>query len=253
MVVVKLMPALALRKLGANRLVRLFSLCIFILVIFAPIRAGAEISSELEVKSDDRFRGRSLSAGNPVVNVDVSIDTVSGIYSGGSATFILASQNRTGFKGVDAHIGFATHIDENVTVDIGVAGYIFTERYSGNTNDQYAEAYIGLSVDRFAVYVHYTPNYFDKNIPVLYADVNYSRSIGSEFSVKAHAGFLVQTSGRARLGNKSTRYDTRLAVSRPIWGLDAEIAFTYGGKDDRYFSGPWGGNSAFVFSVAKHF
>ena len=253
MAVVKLMLALALRKLRANKLVRLFSLCIFIFIIFAPIRAGAEISSELEIKSDDRFRGRSLSAGKPVVNVDISIDTASGIYSGGSATFILASQNRAGFQGVDAYIGFAAHIDENVTVDIGVTGYIFTERYSGNADDHYAEVYIGLSVDHFAAYVHYTPNYFDKNIPVLYADLNYTRSIGSEFSIKAHAGFLAQTSGRARLGNKSTRYDTRLAVSRPIWGLDAEIAFTYGGENDRYFSGPWGGNSALVFSVAKHF
>ena len=253
MVVVKLIHALASGNRLAAELMRLVSFCGIMLALFTPNLANAEISGEVELKSDDRFRGRSLSAGEPVIDADISVDTASGIYAGGSATFTLANQDRIGFQRLDSYLGFAARISENVTVDVGVAGYIFTKRYSGNANDQYAEIYAGLNSGGFAAYLHYTPNYFDRSVPVLYADLNFARSIGSDFTIKAHAGLLAQTSGPPRLGGRLTRYDTRLALSRPILGLEAEIAWTYAGRNDLYFDGPWAGNSALVFSIAKHF
>lgn len=237
----------------AAKIARYGGVCLFLFALFTASKATAEISSEIEIKNDDRFRGRSLSAGEPVIDADISLDDASGMYIGGSATFILAGQDRVGLQGVDAYIGYAGRITENVTIDIGMAGYSFTRRYSGNESDQYAEIYAGLSSGGFAGYVHYTPNYFAKNVPVLYAELNFTRQIGSEFTLKAHAGLLTQTSGPARLGGRTKRYDTRLAISRPILGLEAEMSWIYAGKNDRYFSGTWDGRSALVFSLAKHF
>lgn len=250
---VKLIRALVSRRRLVARKVRLCIPFSIFFALFAAAPANAEISSEVEIKSDDRFRGRSLSDGEPVIDADISVDLPSGLYAGGSATVILTGKDRAGFQAADGFFGYATRIDRNMTLDIGVAGYVFSERYSGNANDQYAEIYAGVSSGGFAAYIHYTPNYFDKSVPVIYSDLNFTRPVGFNFIVKAHAGLLTQTAGRARLGGKSRRYDTRLALSRPIFGLEAEIGWTYGGPNDLYFDGPWKGNSALTFSLAKHF
>ena len=225
----------------------------FALVSGAASPAKAETSAEVEIKSDDRFRGRSMSGGEPVIDADISVDLASGLYAGASATFILSGQDRAGFQGVDGFVGYATRISDGVTIDVGAAGYVFTERYSGNARNRYAEVYAGVSTGGFAAYLHYAPRYFDKDTSVLYADLNFARPIGADFTLQAHVGLLVQTAGTARLGGRSTRYDTRLALSRPLFGLDTEVAWTFAGPDDRYFHGPWSGNSALVVSVSKHF
>ena len=242
-----------LRKRLAARQVKLLSLFVSVVSLFVAHPASAEISSEIELKSDDRFRGRSLSGGEPVIDADVSIDTNSGIYAGASVTVTLSGKSRAGLQGVDAYVGFAKRINKDVTIDVGVAAYAFTQRYSGNFDDRYAELYAGASSGGFAAYLHYTPSYFGKSVPVLYADLNFTRRVGADFTVKAHVGLLAQTSGPPRLADRKTRYDTRLAMSHPLLGLEAEAAWVYAGRDDLYFDGPWAGNSAIVFSISKHF
>lgn len=252
----------ALRALLVGNRVRLLSLCAVALALFALTPAQAEISSEVKLQTDDRFRGRSFSDGQPVIDGDISIDLASGIYAGGSVTFILAGKDTAGLQGFDAHVGYAARINEQVTVDLGIVGYSYTQRYGGNTDAQYAEIYAGISANDFSAYVHYTTNYLDKSIPVLYTELNFTRDIGDDYTVKAHAGLLTQTSGPARLGKevaRSTRYDIRLAVSRPMLGFEAELALTYANalrnpvKNDRYYREQWKGKSAITFSLAKHF
>jgi hypothetical protein len=101
--------------------------------------------------------------------------------------------------------------------------------------------------------LHFTPSYFDRNVSILYADLNLAQPLGSDWTLKAHAGLLTQTSGSSALGSQKTRYDTRLALSRPLLGLEAEVAWTFAGPDDAYYDDPWDGHSAIVFSLSKHF
>ena len=65
---------------------------------FAASPALAEVSGEIELKSDDRFRGRSLSDGRPVVEADISIDSSLGIYAGGSVTATLTGERMAAYK-----------------------------------------------------------------------------------------------------------------------------------------------------------
>ena len=211
------------------------------------------MSAEIELKSDDRFRGRSLSDGRPVVEADISIDSNLGIYAGGSVTATLTGERMAGLQRADAYLGYATRLDDELTFDVGVAGYAYTRRYSGNRDDRYAEVYAGITAGKFATYVHFTPNYFDRNVSVLYADLNFAQPLGPDWTLKAHVGLLTQTSGRPQLARKKNRYDTRLALSRPILGLEAEVAWTFAGPDDTYYDDRWDGRSAIIFSLSKHF
>lgn len=215
--------------------------------------ALAQASASIEVKSDDRYRGRSLSGGKPVIEIDYSLDTESGLYLGGSTSATLTGEDRAGLQGAEIYVGYTTEIVDGLSLDSGVIGYAFTDRYSGNQSDQFGEVYLGVNARNVALYVHYTPNYFDRSVPVLYTSASTSVPLGDGFSLSAKAGLLAQTSGPPRLRGREWRYDTRLALSRPFAGFDTQLAWTYAGPDDAYFEGPWEGRSALVLRVAKYF
>ena len=219
----------------------------------SPSLALAQIVTKIELKSDDRFRGRSLSNTNPVAKIDLALDIKGGSYLGGSVTANVGSLQNLTLQGVTGYFGHAIPLDNKMTIDIGVAGYSYTRGFSGNTATGYGELYLGLNSGRVAAYAHYTPDYFGNGISVLYTKLSYSRLLDNDVTLKAHGGVLMQTSGIPRLGGRSARYDARIAFSRDVLGLEAEIGLTVGGPDDRYFAGPWGGSSALVFSLAKHF
>ena len=219
----------------------------------SPSLALAQIATKIELKSDDRFRGRSLSNTSPVAKIDLALDIKGGSYLGGSVTANVGSLQNLTLQGVTGYFGHAIPLDDNITIDVGVAGYSYTDAFSGQTATGYGELYLGLNSGRVAAYAHYTPDYFGNGISVLYTKLSYSRLLDNDFTLKAHGGVLMQTSGIPRLGGRSARYDARIAFSRDVLGLEAEIGLTVGGPDDRYFAGPWGGSSALVFSLAKHF
>ncbi len=247
------MPGQAFAWLPVGKWRRVSRLIVIGALPFSTAPAFADTAATIEVKSDIRFRGRSLSGGNPVLQVDASIDSRTGIYGGGQIITTLAGTDRAGVLGGIGYLGYAARLNDRVTVDVGTTSYAYTRRYSGNRDDFYTEFYAGATVNRVSAYVHYTPNYFNQSVPVVYADLSIVQPIGSAFTLKAHAGLLTQTSGPARLGGRWTRYDTRLALSRSIRTFEAELAWTFAGPDDAYFDDPWSGRSAVTIALSKHF
>jgi uncharacterized protein (TIGR02001 family) len=231
---------------GSFRLVAGVALC-------AAAPAAAEISAALKLQSDDRFRGRSLSGGQPVVKADVVLDSGRGAYIGGSGTATLSGERRRGFSGANAYAGYATRLETGVSFDVGASGYLHTRRYSGDRRDSYGELYAGVTGRRISAYVHYTPDYFGRSVPVVYISLGAFRAVGDDYAVKAHAGLLAQTSGPARLGGRRFRYDTALSLSRPLGGFEAEVAVAFAGPNDAYFGGPWGARSAVTVALSRHF
>jgi len=112
-------------------------------VLLAPAGVVAQVAVGISMKSDERFRGRSLSDGRPVATLDVSLDSRSGPYLGGSATATLTGKDRAGLLGAQTYVGYATRTPTGVALDMGIAGYHFTNRYSGNRADRYVEVYAG--------------------------------------------------------------------------------------------------------------
>lgn len=229
--------------------------CLFSIgmLLVSPAMALAQMATKIEVKSDDRFRGRSLSNANPVAKIDMALDLTGGTYLGGSVAANFGGADGLALHGVTGYFGYAMPLDYEVTIDIGAAGYSYTDAFSGKTATGYGEVYLGLSSGKVAAYAHYTPDYFGNGIAVLYTKFSYAKLLDNDVTLKAHAGVLMQTSGLPRLGGRDKRYDAQVSVSRDVLGLEAQVAFTIGGHDDRYFAGPWGGSSAVVVSLAKHF
>lgn len=221
--------------------------------LLAPFGAAAQVGGSISVKSDERFRGRSLSDGRPVATVDLSYDSKDGLYAGGSATAILTGKNRAGLMGARTFAGYAARTSGGIGLDAGVAAYLFTNRYSGNRNDQYVEVYAGLSRGPLSGYLRFSPDYLGRGTPVVYADISAARQIAPDWRLSGHIGLLVQTSGAPDLGGRRTRYDTRIGVTRTFGPFEAQAAWTLAGPGGRYFQGPWHGRSAVTLSLRRSF
>lgn len=247
------MPLRVLSRLLRDKILRNAAAIVALSISISAIPAMAQTSASIELKSDDRYRGRSLSGGQPVIETSASLDTKSGVYLGTSATLTLTGEGRAGFQAAEFYVGYTESLGDEARFDVGVIGYVFSERYSGNRPDQFGEIFVGFHARNITVYVHYTPNYLDQNVPALYTSASTAVPLGNDLTLAVRGGVLTQTSGPPRLGGKSWRYDTSLSISRPVFGVDAEIAMTFAGPNDAYFAGPWDGRSAIVFSVAKHF
>lgn len=247
------MPLRVLEKLLRDKNIRNIAAILASSFLASAFPAAAQTAASIELKSDDRYRGRSISGGEPVVKIAISFDSESGIYLGTSSRVTLTGEDRAGLQGAEIYAGYTKSLSDRSRVDVGMVGYVFTDRYSGNRADQFGEIYIGLHSRNIAVYLHYTPNYFDQSVPVLYVSASTAVSLGNDFTLSARGGVLTQISDPPRLAAKSWRYDTSLALSRPVLGLDAQVALIFAGPNDVYFAGPWDGSSALVFGIAKHF
>lgn len=226
---------------------------IAIAAVLAPFGVAAQVGGSISVKSDERFRGRSLSDGRPVATVDISYDSKDGPYAGGSATAILTGKSRAGLLGARTYAGYAARMSAGVTLDAGVTGYLFTNRYSGNRNDQYVEVYAGLSRGPLSGYLRFSPDYLGRRTSVVYADISAARQIAPDWRLSGHVGLLVQTSGAPDLGGRRSRYDARIGVTRTIGPFEAQAALTFAGPGGRYFQGPWHGRSAVALSLRRSF
>jgi len=222
-------------------------------VLLAPAGVVAQVAVGISMKSDERFRGRSLSDGRPVATLDVSLDSRSGPYLGGSATATLTGKDRAGLMGAQTYMGYATRTPTGVALDMGIAGYHFTNRYSGNRADRYVEVYAGLSRGALSGYIRFSPDYLGHRTPVVYADISAARQFAPNWRLGGHVGLLVQTSGAPNLGGRRSRYDTRIGVTRTIGAFEAQAAWTFAGPDGPYFQGPWHGRSAITLSLRRSF
>lgn len=226
---------------------------IAIAAVLAVAPAAAQVGVGISLKSDERYRGRSLSDGRPVATLDLSYDSKSGPYAGGSVTAILTGKERAGLLGARTYAGYATRTATGIGLDAGIAAYLFTSRYSGNRDDQYVEVYAGMSRGPLSAYLRFSPDYLGRHTPVVYADISAAQQLAPKWRLTGHLGVLVQTSGAPDLGGRRSRYDTRLGISRTLGSFEVQAAWTFAGPGGQYFQGPWHGRSAVTLSLRHSF
>ena len=222
-------------------------------IVSTPV--SGQIVTTVSAQNDLRFRGRSLSEGDPVATLSLSYDDPSGLYIGTSATVRLGTQ--TGLVAQQFFAGRAVRITKDTSLDFGVNGYRYTSIYSGGIRQAYAEVYAGVTHKDVSLYVNYTADYFGQSVPVVYVSGSVVRDIAPGWQLRAAAGVLTQTSGPPRLGTASLRYDLSIGASRQLSRLtlaaDATLGGPGGGSVGDYYSGPWRGRAALVISARSSF
>jgi uncharacterized protein (TIGR02001 family) len=225
--------------------------------------AQAEVTGNLGLTSDYRFRGISQSQNAPAVQGGVDYTHSSGLYIGNWNSSV-SSQVFTNGAGVesDLYAGWKKDIYKGLTLDVGSYNYFYpratTTAGTGSNFDTY-EAFVGLGYGPVSAKYSRTlgNGYFGtanaKGSEYFQADVAYPIS-GSKFSVLAHVG-------RTNVANSSNLdyndYNAGIGYDLEGWQLAAKwytnSAMTSTFTNANTVSGQKLYKNAAVLSVSKAF
>jgi uncharacterized protein (TIGR02001 family) len=195
----------------------------------------AQVSGALTVENDYEVRGYSLSARKPAAVLDLSYEHPSGLYFNGSAIADLDDNHDPALLGLIANVGYASRITPRLSVDGGVTHLELFQRYGQSQNLGYTEAYLGLTGYGFSSHIYASPDYYRPGVKALYGEVKWSHALPAKFQLSLHAGALGYLSLPAAYASRSTQYDWRVGLSRPVGAFDVFAAVTGGGPAPDYY------------------
>jgi len=225
--------------------------------------AQAEVTGNLGLTSDYRFRGISQTQNAPAVQGGIDYTHASGLYIGNWNSSVSSSMYTNG-AGVesDVYAGFKKEIFGKFVLDVGAYSYLYpratTTANTGSNFDTY-EGYVGLGYGPVSVKYNRTlgNGYFGtanaQGTAYYQADVNYLIP-GSKISLLAHAG-------KTNVANSSSLdysdYNFGVGYDLQGWNLAAKY-YTNGDKTSTFNSantvnGQKLYRNAAVLSVAKSF
>jgi uncharacterized protein (TIGR02001 family) len=182
--------------------------------------ACAQVSGSATLLSDYRFRGVSLSDGQPAAQLGVAWERDDGWYAGAFAS----STRLYGHTGMQllAYLGYAHRLHAGLSWEAG-AEYAAFSRYPG---DSYPEVYLGLATDKLSARLYYAPRYFSEDDAAFYAELNGNHALNERFRLLGHVGWL-QRSGHGAdpdQGAQRRRFDVRIGVGAALGGFDLQLA-----------------------------
>jgi uncharacterized protein (TIGR02001 family) len=174
--------------------------------------------------SDYRYRGITLSDKNPAVQAGLNYDGPKGWYAGAfGSTVRLARPAGNGAQGI-VFGGFASRLPSGIALEVGGDYSIF----SGATNYNYGEVYVGAATDNLGARVYYSPRYFGQGSNAVYGELNASQPLAGAFRLLAHVGFL-RTQYQ---GGHLNVVDGRVGLGADFGSLHAEVAWVAVSADD---------------------
>jgi len=194
--------------------------------------ANAEIGAAVSVFSDSRFRGISVSGGDPVATLDLSFDDPSGAYFAATGTAGLISREVKPVS-VELNAGFAREVRPDLTFDVGLAHSSY-ERYPvTGQGSSYTEVYAGLTHKTLTARVHLSPHYLATGRWTTYGELDHSLSLTRNLSLNSHVGLLLPVRTRAADDIRS-RVDWRIGLDRQVGRFALHAAFT-GARGVRHY------------------
>lgn len=224
-----------------------------VLASLAGAPAIAQVGIGITVESDYRFRGVSLSGGDPDAQLSLAWDGSAGAYAGASATAVALDGGPrraalTGYAGLARRFGAGA-----ATWDIGASA----THFAGAAGYDYTELHGGVGGEGWNARLSFSPDYFGQGRRTLYAEIDAGRPLAPPWRVFAHLGALgalgATGAPAAPRSSPAVRLDARLgvALTRPGWELRAEwVGAGHGGV----YPAAWGGRrSTLVLAAAAFF
>ena len=219
------------------------------LILGAAPATAAEISGNVTLATDYRFRGISQGDRSPAIQGGFDLETDSGFYLGTWASNVTFSG---GAMELDVYGGFAGDISDDMGFDVGAIYYAYPEADSDPDLD-YWEIYGSLSFWDATVGLNYSPDYFAETDTYFYLYGDYSLPLGENFSVDFHVGwnmFDSKEDGAAfGIGDEDEYFDYSVGISTAAMGVDLSLAYI--GTDVSSSDCPNICDDTVVFSVSK--
>lgn len=219
-----------------------------LLAALAPAPAVAQASASVVWVSDYRFRGHSMTNGDPALSVEIGLDDPSGFYFGANATGAVVKSSPK-FVNFSENVGYAHRLNSGVTVDLGVVRSDYTEYFSGGRPAHLTEIYAGFQHKAVAAYLRYSPDYLRPDRQTLYGEIDVTAEPADAWRLTAHAGLLAEIAGPPRARHGRTSYDWKLGVIRQLGHFELGLAVSGGGPGRDYYQGYGHDRTAVVASL----
>ena len=204
------------------------SLCLCVLL--ASGAAQAQLGASVAIESDNRFRGVSLSDGQPGLRISASYDHDSGLFAGAAATRVEFMPGRHSVQ-LLGYAGAVVRAAPGLNVELGATSSTF----SGNTRYDYSEFFAGSSGERWSLRAYYAPDYFGFGQATVYAEFDANTPLNPRLRAFGHVGALTSLAGTAVDGQRRTRTDTRIGLGLGVAeSVDLQLAWVTASRGGPY-------------------
>jgi uncharacterized protein (TIGR02001 family) len=189
--------------------------------------AAAQVGTSISIFSDDRFRGYSLSGGQPVGIVDLSYDAPDGFYAALSGSAVATRHDGLQPLEVELNGGYAKRLSSGLTTDFGIVHSNYSEYSSRKSAKSYTEAYAGLAGKVLSSRISVSPDYLQRGAWTVYGEVDANLPAGKRLRVTGHIGILAPLDGRGYSGDTlRPELDWRLGLARDVGPVTLSVAWT---------------------------
>lgn len=218
-----------------------------------PASDGFEISGNVALTSDYRFRGISQSDESAAIQGGFDMEFSPGFYVGtwGSTVDFDSNEGYDGSLELDYYGGWSSAIGDT---DFGIdVGYIYYD-YPGDNGSEgdYQEVYVSGSWKDLSVSVNYSDDYYAETDEFYYFAADYSHSFSDHLSLALHVGYNKLEQGGGFLSSDEDNYTDYSVTLGYAWaGVDFSVAYVGTTlDDDDVFGTDWGDDTA-VFTISK--
>jgi uncharacterized protein (TIGR02001 family) len=209
--------------------------------------AHAQVTGSLGLDSDYRYRGVSLSRSEPSARASLNYDAPERWYAGALLTraALLPSDRYAQLSG---YAGWTTATAEGPGLEIGLDG----SHFSGASNYDFGEAYLGVLAQRWSARVSLSPDYYGQGTRTAYLEANFYPPLDRNLRLFAHVGALFPLAGAAGEASK-TRFDASVGVAIALGPWDLHVAATGATPGGAYPAVYGGRRAALVIGAAVFF
>ena len=228
------------------------NLLLAVLAWLTSVPVWAQISGQIALVSDYRWRGVSLTDGAPALQANLSYDHPSGLFAGLFGSNVELRLGDSGL-GAQAFGGYARRWRDDAAWDIGAVGYAFPRGDQGRSYD-YLEAFAGVTLQQFGARLYVSGDYYGSGDRSAYATVSFGVPFTAWLALGVHAGVLQLwpqgSGGNAR--SNATRLDGRVGLTAQSAGFTFEVSLV--AADTQNCRGwPTGCDPGLVVGVSRGF
>ncbi|MFK8048651.1 MAG: TorF family putative porin [Halioglobus sp.] len=216
-------------------------------------QAEMEISANVALTTDYKFRGISQSDESPALQGGFDLAFDNGMYVGTWASSVDFDTNGDGFDGsleLDYYVGWGGEISDSVGVDVGILYY----SYPGDdgADGDYLEFYGSVSIADGTLGFAYSDDYYGETDTFYYLYGDYSFSLGENLSLDLHVGYNDLDEDGGFLSDGQDSYvDYSVGLSTSFASVDLSLAVVGTDLDEEEVFGTDWGEDSVIFTISK--
>jgi uncharacterized protein (TIGR02001 family) len=214
--------------------------------------ASAQAAGSVELDSQYRVRGYSISAGKPAASLDLSYDWLSGFYLDASAIGSVTHGADPVPLGVVGGGGYARRLGKLVSVDVGVVRSEYFRREDLPHESGYTELYTGIAAHGLSARLYYSFDYYRSGVSTLYGEAGAGFSPAKNWRLSVHGGALGYLRTAAYY-TRPTQYDWSANVSRQLGAINLHASLVGGGPGRDYYDDRSRSKTSFVLGARYTF